>query len=265
MAFVKLDAAILRSTIWYKRPDLELFLAALLMAEPREYLAPVNTLEVDSLKDAGFVVPPGWYGFVPASGPGLIAQAVVEEATGINALKSLGSPEKESRSQAFEGRRMVRIDGGYLVLNYMKFRDMDHTAAERQRRLRARKASLAVTRDTVTVTRDVTHSREQMQRADADIPEGLRPAWAEWNEYRKQAKLRAYTPIGAKKQVKVLVALGVTRAVAAIEYSIRQNFQGIYEERENQNGNNKSDGRPNSRRLECAPDYSGIKNHGLGT
>ena len=170
MAFVKLDAAILRSTIWYKRPDLELFLAALLMAEPREYLEPVRTLEVDSLDDAGFVVPPGWYGFVPASGPGIIAQAVVNEVNGIAALKSLASPEKESRSQAHEGRRMVRIDGGYLILNYMKFRDMDHTAADRQRRLRARKAALAegpVTRNTVTSRRDITHSREQMQKAES--------------------------------------------------------------------------------------------------
>jgi hypothetical protein len=202
MAFVKLDAAILRSTIWYKRPDLELFLAALLMAEPREYLAPVNTIKVDSLDDGGFQVPPGWYGFVPASGPGIIAQAFVDEKTGIEALKSLGAPEKESRSQAFEGRRMVRIDGGYLILNYMRFRDIDHTCAERQRRLRERRR---VTRDGNGVTRDVTPtSRIADADADADAPKTSIPSAVLTNEERIYAEYpRKVGKVAALKAIRL--------------------------------------------------------------
>ena len=53
---------------------------------------------------------------------------------------------------------MIRVNGGFLILNYMKYRDKDHTAAERQRRLRARKKALedanGVTRDVNDVTRD---------------------------------------------------------------------------------------------------------------
>jgi hypothetical protein len=75
----------------------------------------------------------------------------------MEALKKLGSPEMESRSKEFEGRRMIRTNGGFVILNYMKYRDKDHTAALRQARLRARKKAQDVTRDVqdVTALRDV--------------------------------------------------------------------------------------------------------------
>lgn len=65
---------------------------------------------------------------------------------------------------------MIRIDGGYLMLNYVAYRDKDHTTAERSRRYRERKAKEKAandTRDGVTITRDeavtgrgVTHAYE---------------------------------------------------------------------------------------------------------
>lgn len=160
MAFVKLDRGILTSTIWCLRPDLEVFVTALLMGEPREYTEPIPTLKIDSLEDGGWTAPPGWYGFVPAAGPGIVRAAHVDDAVGIEALKRLASPEPSSRSQEFEGRRMVRINGGYLVLNFMKYRDYDHSAADRMRRLRERRKQ-GVTPNAVTVHPNVTYSRGQ--------------------------------------------------------------------------------------------------------
>ena len=78
------------------------------------------------------------------------------------ALERLGSPEPGSRSSSFDGRRLIRIDGGYLVLNYMAYRDKDHTAAERMRRMRARNRNVTlgngdgVTCNGVEVTRNDT-------------------------------------------------------------------------------------------------------------
>jgi len=189
MPFVKLDAGILRSTIWYKRPAMEVFLTALLMAEPRELEQDTPTLKVDSLEADPFVIPKGWYGFAATSGPGIVKQSgILDEAAGLEALRQLSMPEVESRSQEFEGRRMVRINGGYIVLNYMRYRDYDHQAAERMRKLRRRRKSEpvtlgnedvtagngnGVTRNSVTVRPNVTHSREQIaeSRENTLIPE----------------------------------------------------------------------------------------------
>jgi hypothetical protein len=159
MAFVKLDTGILDSTLWIERDCREIFITALLMAEPREFNHSLPQIAVVSLDLTGFQAPPGWYGFVSAAGSGIINRAGVDRDAGWEALRKLGEPEPESRSKEFDGRRMIRVNGGYLILNYMKYRDKDHTAAERQRRLRARKKALedgVVTRDVNDVTRDKT-------------------------------------------------------------------------------------------------------------
>ena len=185
MPFVKLDKGLLTSTLWAMRPEMEVFVTALLLAEPREFPEPIPTIEVGSLEDGGFTVPPGWYGFVPAAGPGIVGLAHVDEEEGMEALKRLSEPEPESRSKAHAGRRMVRVDGGYIVLNFMKYRDYDHSAADRMRRLRERRRGMDVTAnsDAVTanepnngqevkpVTRNVTHSRVQRAESRGQISE----------------------------------------------------------------------------------------------
>lgn len=98
------------------------------------------------------------------------------------ALKKLTEPEPESRSQDFEGRRMVRIDGGYVILNFMKYRDKDHTGAERAKRYRERKKGI-VTRDVTLELRDVTHAEVRVQSSDAEIKtvgRAVAPTDGEW-------------------------------------------------------------------------------------
>jgi hypothetical protein len=160
MPFVKLDCQALDSTLWVLRPDREVFLTALLMAEPWEFKEPQLALRYDSLDPSGFIVPPGWYGFVQASGPGIVRRAIVDDQEGKKALKRLSEPEEESRSHDFEGRRMVRIDGGYVILNFQKFRDRDYSAADRMRRWRERRNE-GVTRNVTPVTRNVTQAEAE--------------------------------------------------------------------------------------------------------
>lgn len=139
MAFVKLDCGILNSTLWVERGPRDVFITALLMAEPHEVVEDMPQFEVRSLTKTGFVVPPGWYGFVQAAGPGIVRMAMAEQEPGMAALEKLGAPDLESRSSEFEGRRLVRVDGGYIVLNYMKYREKDATSADRSRRYREKK------------------------------------------------------------------------------------------------------------------------------
>lgn len=173
MAFVKLDTGILDSTLWIARDQREVFITALLMAEPREFSEPIRQIEIGELEYTDFEAPPGWYGFVPAASYGIINRAGVDKDAGMEALRKLGSPEIESRSKEFEGRRMIRMNGGFIILNYMKYRDKDHTAALRQARLRARRKAIIVTRDIQDITRDATLQERDVtdsrgQRADAN-------------------------------------------------------------------------------------------------
>lgn len=116
------------------------------MAEPQELEEAMPQLAIRSLENTGWTAPKGWYGFVEAASVGIIHRAGVEDIeAGLDALERLGSPENTSRSQAFDGRRLVRVDGGFVVLNYMTYRDRDYTAAARQKRYRLKKRG--VTRD----------------------------------------------------------------------------------------------------------------------
>ena len=191
MPFVKLDCGMLNSSLWPDSEARTVFITALLMASPVEIKEPLDQINVRSLKPTGFQVPPGWYGMVDAAGVGIVRRAGLEQEEGLAALERLSAPDPDSRSERFDGRRVARVNGGYLVLNYDIYRQKDHTAAARVRRYRERKALAAkvVTRDGVDVTRNVTQaeaeaeaeSREQRAEEDAhtassSLAECVRPA-----------------------------------------------------------------------------------------
>jgi hypothetical protein len=186
MPFVKLDTRILNSTLWFERDARELFITALLMAEPRETQEPLPQLKVDAIKYTGFTVPPGWYGFVAAAGIGIIRQSGMDRKPGMKALADLGNPDIESRSKDFDGRRLVRVDGGFIVLNYMKHRERDATVAERMRRYRARQKELQG--NDVTLPRNVTPTGQKVAPAIRNITQAEAEAEAEADKSRARTK-----------------------------------------------------------------------------
>ena len=108
--------------------------------------------------------------------------------------------------------------------------------------------------------RDKNGTREEKRREEdknkspptplLEIPlllntEVFRSAWSDWLCYRRQMRIKAYTPQGEKAQLGRLLEWGEARAVAAIRYSMAQGYQGIHEE-ERSNGNGS---RPNVGRL----------------
>lgn len=163
MPFVKLDCGILNSTLWLEREMREVFITALLMAEPIELKEPIAQIAITSLELTGWSVPPGWYGFVAAAGVGILHRAKVPDDVGVTALERLGQPEQSSRSPEFDGRRLVRINGGFIVLNFMKYRDRDYTAALRSARYR-QKQKIAQPPS----HRDDTASRRNITQAEAE-------------------------------------------------------------------------------------------------
>lgn len=79
-------------------------------------------------------------GRVMAAPQGVANSANVPLAKCRDALKIFLSPDKDSRTQEFDGRRIERIEGGFRILNYAKYRDLRSKkqvdAAERQQRFR---------------------------------------------------------------------------------------------------------------------------------
>lgn len=79
-------------------------------------------------------------------------------------------------------------------------------------------------------------------------------AWARWCKYRTERKLSVYKPMGLQAQWTRLAEMGLQRAIAAINYSITQNYQGIYEERQ---GSHSANTRPSEV-------IGGTQQYGLG-
>ncbi len=81
-------------------------------------------------------------GVVRASISGIRRRASVNRQEVVDALQVLTQPDIESKDKDFGGRRVEMINGGFLVLNYKKYREIrtkkQLADAERQRRHRAK-------------------------------------------------------------------------------------------------------------------------------
>jgi hypothetical protein len=253
MAFVKLDVGILDSTLWMARDLREVFITALLMAEPQEFDEPIHQIAVDSMQETGFVAPAGWYGYVRAAGPGIVRRSGVEHEMGMGALRSLGEPDGESRSKRFDGRRLIRTDGGYVVLNFMNYRDKDHSGAERAKRYRERQKESSRCDVTVKV-RDVTQSEAEfrLQKHKEELGTPLPPkggevrkprvvstfdsstvegvnhvAWAAWVHYRASIG-KSLKPVSQERAARKLAEFG-ERQQACVDQSIANGWTGLFD------------------------------------
>ena len=246
MPFVKLDCGILDSTLWVDREAREIFITALLMAVPHSYDSPVDEVEITSTDLTGWSVPPGDYGFVPAASVGICRRAGMEQDVGIAALIRLSQPEAESRSPDFSGRRMIRVNGGFLILNFHKYREKDHTAAIRAKRYRDKKR--AATKNVTPLTdvtplrhavtaRSVTQAEAEAEaEADAEarkkkggeiaLPENLNlSVWQEWVDYRRARKLPTYK---TAQKAKELAALTTDAQLECVKYSTGNNYNVLF-------------------------------------
>lgn len=233
--FVKLDSGILDSSLWNNRDVRDVFITALLMASPIEIMEAQDALCVRTLDRLGFTVPPGWYGMVQAAGVGIAARANLSADAGLSALEKLSQPDLDSRTPEHDGRRMVRVTGGYLVLNFMRYRDRDYGAKDRMRRYRERQRGQkeTVAEPVTPLTRHVTQAEAedrghtiQKKRAVAR-PEGVpEQAWNDWMQVRKakRAPLTATAWAAIEREAakaKVTVAWAVAEMVARNWQSFR--------------------------------------------
>lgn len=108
--YVKILSSILDSSIWSEPDDVvRVWLTILAMAD----------------RD----------GYVGASVKGIARRAVtVSPERTAECLAMFEEPDEDSRSDEFEGRRIQKVDRGYLILNYRKIRDMHGAEAAKARK-----------------------------------------------------------------------------------------------------------------------------------
>ena len=147
MPFVKLDAETLESSLWVEDLSTRIvFLTMLLMARPD--------------------------GVCPATAPGIARRANLPIDQTRQALAVLEAPDPDSRTQDQDGRRIVRVDGGYEIINYLKYRTKDHGAAARMKRYRASQkdgATDGVTSTDHSVTANGCNATSTVTQAEVEV------------------------------------------------------------------------------------------------
>jgi len=95
-------------------------------------------------------------GIAEGSVPGLADFARVSIPDTRKALQALSSPDEDSRSQEYDGRRIEAVDGGWRLLNHTKYRERLNTDERReylktkQREYRARRKQASTTVNNVS-------------------------------------------------------------------------------------------------------------------
>ena len=147
------------------------------------------------------------HGEVEASIPGLARIAGVPIDATEAAIKKFESPDPYSRTADFEGRRIEAIDGGWLILNYEKYRNRaseeDRREQDRLRKRRVRSCpqlSAVVRSESAVVRTESAMSAQAEAEAEAKKEEeggasapgpSLPPEIQEWNSHGELPAVRS--------------------------------------------------------------------------
>lgn len=146
-SYTKLHRSILQSSIWFEsHSTLKVWIGML------------------ALCDAS--------GFVHTSRVGLRQACAVTDDELTTALEVLEGPDPDSRTSDADGRRVERVEGGWVVLNYAQYRDRTTDAkakaSERQRKYRERQRAKASRNVTGQTERRDSPKAEAEEKAEAE-------------------------------------------------------------------------------------------------
>jgi hypothetical protein len=225
--FAKLFSSITESSLW---------------SEPKE----VRLLFVTMLAKAD------QNGFVEASIPGLarVANLTIEETQA--GLECLSSPDVYSKNPDNEGRRVLAVPGGFMLLNYEEYRAR-RSPEERREYMREymkdyRKRGKADVNSGKQSLTPVSHGKPGLAQAEAEaeadithththktssrgtqptVPEDLAVCWSRWIEYHFAKHGSAVPAIQAEAILMDLGRRGPEKAARDIEFSIRKDAKSI--------------------------------------
>lgn len=188
------------------------------------------------------------HGFVSmASSHNVARRANVSLEEAEKAITVLESPDTIQPNQDSEGRRLERVEGGWMVLNSEKYRSMVtraeslHKNRERVAKFRARKRGGNAP---VMACNDLVMQSEHKQiRSESDpkprspaAPVGLafestafKEAWGDFEAHRLEIR-KKLTPTSVKQAMAQMKSMGEPRAVAMIRHTIFKGWQGLKED-----------------------------------
>jgi len=210
MPYVKLDAGILDSTLWVEDAvTCKVFITMLAMCKAN--------------------------GMCESTAPGIARRANISLEEARKAIETLESPDPDSRSVEDDGRRVKRVDGGYLVVNYQKYRDKDHTNADRQRRFRGKNKNNSIGgSNSVTPLLVTPPFASASVSVDQKIvtPDGVDPqAWADIFAYRSLPENRrawGWSGLAQTKMAAVLAKYSPAAQREMVDKAIRNGWRGVW-------------------------------------
>jgi len=177
MGFTKLDSGIIDSSIWS---------------------APLATRVVWIT----FLAKADSKGMVSASCSGMQRASNVGQEEFELALKSLESPDPDSRSPENEGRRIGKVEGGWLVFNYPKYRAFSYSGskeAEKKRKQRQKRRGQKGTKKghvPFVPGHSASASASSLSSLNKDIEEIKRG----WNEFAVKNNLATIAKIDPRSE-----------------------------------------------------------------
>lgn len=222
MSYAKLFSSITESSLW---------------CEPNE----VRILFVSMLAKADAM------GFVEAALPGLAKLANLSLPAVKKAVASLESPDPHSKNPDHEGRRIVKVPGGWILLNYEGYRGRKGGESRREymrnymqnyretKRLGSVNSSVStsLTQKLTNVNSPSASSSLQEQEGETEkLPftsDAFKAAWERWKSHRREIR-KKLTPTSVGRQFAMLAEMGEERAIAMIDYTILKGWTGLREE-----------------------------------
>lgn len=199
MTFTKLFSSITESTIWVEDHETRIVWIAMLAMTDRK-------------------------GRVWGSIPGLANRARVSVDGCRKAIHTFLSPDPDSRTKEEEGRRIREIDGGWQLINYLKYREIRDQESVREQT--AKRVAAHRKRNVTPVTLGNTNAEAE---AEAYIGStNVDPlVWAEFVSHRKSIR-KPLSALSAQKNINILAKLSPAQQRQAVDATIANNWTGIF-------------------------------------
>jgi hypothetical protein len=211
MSFAKLDSGIIKSSLWAEPPETRVLWVTML-----------------AMKDEN--------GFVSTSRSGLLRAANIPQDKFEEAIKTIESPDPDSRTPEHDGIRAEKIDGGWVILNHEKYRLHDdvqrNNTRERVKKFREKKnmCNVSVTLRNVTETLPSVSVSESVLLTEEKKLTEFETALEAFKEMRKKIKkpLTEHATNLLAKELQKLAPNDERRKIEILNRSTFNSWQGVF-------------------------------------
>lgn len=181
-------------------------------------------------------------GYVRGSAGWLAGKAKVSVQHCEFSLNKFKNPDPRSRTPDNDGRRIEQLEDGWLILNYISFRERlssDPKAAATRARVQKHREQQALRNKKSVTTESPASASASVPNQDGSefdlyIPQVLnieefKPVWHQWVLCRKKKKQCKDWFALFEKQLEWLTKFTVPQVVEILNTSMRNDWQGLFE------------------------------------